>query len=166
MIQGILDEVKARVPHFELSLILTSYKMVGQAHCTKILEHVRIGKEKYPDLIAGYDMVNEEEYTPELAEFMPSILGAQKSAGSTANLPCFFHAGETHDKNIKNMHDAVLLNSKRIGHGFQLSLFPNLLKEVIARDICVEACPLSNMVLGYTLDLRNHPVRYMMHHGL
>lgn len=22
------------------------------------------------------------------------------------------------------------------------------------------------MVLGYTLDLRNHPVRYMMHHGL
>ena len=166
MIKSIVDEVQARAPHFELSLILVSYKMVGQAHCTKILEHCKIGRERYPDLIAGYDMVNEEEYTPELEKFMPSILGAQKSAGSTQNMHCFFHAGETHDKNIKNMHDAVLLNSKRIGHGFQLSLFPNLLKEVIARDICVEACPLSNMVLGYTLDLRNHPVRYMMHHGL
>ena len=30
----------------------------------------------------------------------------------------------------------------------------------------MEACPLSNMVLGYTLDLRNHPVRYMLHQGL
>ena len=81
-------------------------------------------------------------------------------------MPCFFHAGETHDREITNMHDSVLLNSKRIGHGFQLSLFPNLLKEIIARDICVEACPLSNMVLGYTKDLRTHPVRFMLHHGL
>lgn len=60
----------------------------------------------------------------------------------------------------------MLLNSKRVGHGFQLSLFPNLLQEFIKQDICVEACPLSNMVLGYTLDMRNHPVRYMMHQGL
>ena len=37
---------------------------------------------------------------------------------------------------------------------------------MIKRDICVECCPLSNMVLGYTLDLRNHPIRYLMHHGL
>ena len=81
-------------------------------------------------------------------------------------MPCFFHAGETHQKDITNMHDAVLLNSKRMGHGFQLSLFPNLIKEVISRDICIEACPLSNMVLGYTLDLRNHPVRYLLHHGV
>lgn len=64
------------------------------------------------------------------------------------------------------MHDAVLLNGKRIGHGFQLALFPNLLQEIIRRDICVESCPLSNMVLGYTLDMRNHPVRYMLHQGL
>ena len=31
---------------------------------TKIIDHIRIAKEKYPDLIAGFDMVNEEEYTP------------------------------------------------------------------------------------------------------
>lgn len=162
-----MTEVKTRVPHFELSLILTSYKMVGQSHVTKILDHIRIGKERYPELIAGYDMVNEEEYTKGISEFMPSILGAQNTSGSaTHNMPCFFHAGETHDRNITNMHDAVLLNSKRIGHGFQLFLFPNLLQEIIKKDICVEACPLSNMVLGYTLDLRNHPVRYLMHQGL
>jgi len=149
-----------------MTLILTSYKMIGQSHVTKILNHIRVGKERYPDLVVGYDMVNEEEFTPTISKFMPSVLGAQESAGSTLNLPCFFHAGETHDRSVTNIHDAVLLNSKRIGHGFQLSLFPNLLQEVIKRDICVEACPLSNMVLGYTLDMRNHPVRYMLHQGL
>ena len=59
-----------------MSLILTSYKIVGHSHVSKILDHIRIAKEKYPDLIAGFDMVNEEEYTPGIQEFMPSILGA------------------------------------------------------------------------------------------
>ena len=149
-----------------MTLILTSYKMVGQAHVTKILNHIRLGKERYPDLIVGYDMVNEEEYTPGIQKFMPSVLGAQETNGVTHNMSCFFHAGETHDRSITNMHDALLLNTKRVGHGFQLCLFPNLLQEYINKDICVEACPLSNMVLGYTLDMRNHPVRYMMHQGL
>lgn len=127
MIQGIIDEVKQRVPHFEMTLILTSYKMVGQSHVDKVLNHIRIGKERYPNLIVGYDMVNEEDYTPEISKFMPSVLGAQETPGPTHKMPCFFHAGETHDKHVTNMHDAVLLNSKRIGHGFQLALFPNLL---------------------------------------
>ena len=76
MIQGIVDEIKKHTPHFELMLILTSYKIVGHSHVKKMLDHIRIGKEKYPHLIAGFDMVNEEEYTPEISEFMPSILGA------------------------------------------------------------------------------------------
>jgi adenosine deaminase CECR1 len=81
-------------------------------------------------------------------------------------MQCFFHAGETHDQEISNIHDSVLLNSKRIGHGFQLTLFPYLVKEVKERDICVEICPLSNMVLGYTLDLRMHPCRFLLSQGV
>ena len=113
-----------------MTLILTSYKMVGQAHVTKILNHIKQGKEHYPELVVGYDMVNEEEFTPLISAFMPSILGAQRTAGVTQNMATFFHAGETHDRTITNMHDAVLLNSKRLGHGFQLALFPNLLQEI------------------------------------
>jgi len=33
-------------------------------------------------------------------------------------------------------------------------------------DICIECCPISNFVLGYTLDLRTHPVRGFLHAGL
>ena len=60
-----------------MTLILTSYKMVGQSHVSKILNHVRQSKELYPGLVVGYDMVNEEEFTPQLSDFMPSVLGAQ-----------------------------------------------------------------------------------------
>ena len=34
------------------------------------------------------------------------------------------------------------------------------------KNICVEACPLSNMLLGFTNDLRSHPVRYLLHKGI
>jgi adenosine deaminase CECR1 len=34
------------------------------------------------------------------------------------------------------------------------------------KDICIECCPLSNMVLGYTKDLRTHPVSYMLSRGV
>ena len=78
----------------------------------------------------------------------------------------FCHAGETHDPDVHNLHDALLLNTKRIGHGFQLFLFPNLVQECIKKDVCIEVCPLSNMVLGYTFDLRNHPIKDLAFKGL
>lgn len=37
---------------------------------------------------------------------------------------------------------------------------------MIDLDICIESCPLSNMVLGYTKDLRVHPVNYLMSKGI
>jgi len=169
MISEIRDDIKKDNPNFEMSLILVAYKMVSDPHglVNKILEHIKIAKEKYPGLVAGFDLVNEEDYSSPICEFMPEVLGAQQDKSSALyNMPTFFHAGETHDQDITNMHDSVLLNSKRIGHGFQLSVFPNLLKEIIKRDICIESCPLSNMVLGYCKDLRTHPVRFMLHHGL
>lgn len=85
MIQDIIDEFKQTNPNFEMSLILTSYKMVGLPHVTKILNSIKQGKSnpKFKDLIAGYDMVNEEEYTKLIGEYMPQILGAQNTQGST-----------------------------------------------------------------------------------
>ena len=76
IINEIIEENKKKVPYFAMTLILTTYKLAGHPHVTKILDHIRIARGKYPDLVVGYDMVNEEEYTPQIQEFMPSILGA------------------------------------------------------------------------------------------
>lgn len=66
LIVAVRDEVKKDHPDFELSMILVSYKLVSnpEALVNKILDHIRIAKEKYPGLVAGFDMVNEEDYSP------------------------------------------------------------------------------------------------------
>ena len=59
-------------PHpFEFILILSSYKIIGQKHVNKMLDHIREGKAKYPHLISGFDLVNEEEFTDPISAFMP-----------------------------------------------------------------------------------------------
>nr|KAG5693873.1 hypothetical protein BaRGS_009929 [Batillaria attramentaria] len=45
-----------------------------------------------------------------------------------------------------NLVDALLLNTRRIGHGFALHKHPYLLEEVKNRTICVEVNPISNQV--------------------
>ena len=62
-------------------------------------------------------MVNEEDVTPPILEFINEILDGRRK-DKLKGLPCFFHCGETHDRHNQNLYDAVLLNSKRLGHGF------------------------------------------------
>ena len=63
IINEVIQETKQKLPHFELMLVLTGLKIVGLPHINKMIEHIQIGKQKYPNLIAGFDMVNEEDYT-------------------------------------------------------------------------------------------------------
>lgn len=76
--QVILDELKKvkGQDYFEINLILSAHKIVGLSHIKKMLDHIRISKEKYPNLVVGFDMVNEEDFTPEIAAFASTILGA------------------------------------------------------------------------------------------
>lgn len=103
-----------------------------------MLKHIAQGSnsddKRLAELIAGFDMVNEEDFTPEISEFAESILQAQENItivdacarGDDGKMPTFFHAGETHQREVKNLEDAIMLGTKRIGHGFQLQLFPHL----------------------------------------
>lgn len=129
IIRGIVDELKETTPHFELRLILTGLKIVGMSHIEKMLKHIKIGSEckdkKLAELIAGFDMVNEEDFTPEIGTFAETILDYQDNVKIAdlppgEKMPTFFHAGETQQRDIKNLEDAIMLGTKRIGHGFQL----------------------------------------------
>ena len=115
-------------------------------------------------MVIGFDMVNEEDFTPELDAFMPQIVEAiYKAKGMGKDFPLYLHCGETNDKSHTQLYDAILLGTKRIGHGFHLAFHPDLMKLVKEKDICIECCPVSNFVLGYTLDLRCHPTRSFLH---
>lgn len=174
IIREIVDELQTITPHFDFRLVITGLKIVGHKHIKKMIAHINEGAssedKRLAEMIAGFDMVNEEDFTPEISEFAEDIATAQKTVMVTEmepfGMPTFFHAGETHDRAVKNLHDSVMLRSKRIGHGFQLQCFPYLQDICKKKDICIEVCPLSNMVLGYTKDLRTHPMKAMLARGV
>lgn len=78
----------------------------------------------------------------------------------------YLHAGESYMRTNTELHDAILLGTKRIGHGFNLLMRPDLLHLVKENNICVEACLVSNKILGYVHDLRTHPTRALLANGV
>lgn len=124
IIRAIVDELQVNTPHFDFKLVLTGLKIVGKQHVDKMLRHVIEGNctedKRLAELIAGFDMVNEEDYTSEISVFAEEILTTKQMVdiNNSHDMPCFFHCGETHNRNGQNIHDAILLGTKRIGHGF------------------------------------------------
>lgn len=112
-------------------------------------------------------MVQEEDFSEPISSFMPEIFAAKKRADKE-DIPfdLYLHAGESNSRKNKELYDAVLLGTRRIGHGFHLAYHPKLMEMVKSKGICIECCPVSNFVLGYILDLRNHPARGFLHQGL
>lgn len=82
-----------------------------------MIQNIIEGRD-HSDLIAGFDLVNEEDFCPPILEFIHEIMEGKERDHKAHRLPCFFHCGETHDRANENVYDAVLLESKRIGHGF------------------------------------------------
>lgn len=118
------EHVKADIPHFEMKLVVTGIKILGKAQMSKALSDLIEGK-KYSDLISGFDMTNEEDFSSPVLEFINEIKAA-KLTDNKEGLNCFLRGGETHDRYNDNIYDAILLNSKRIGHCLSLQTNPYL----------------------------------------
>jgi len=118
-------------------------------------------------MIVGIDMVMEEDYNDSISAFLPQLYeGHQKFKKDGREFNMMLHAGESNSKNNKELYYAINLGTKRIGHGIHLAHCPSLMKIVKEKEICLEVCPISNFILGYTLDLRCHPARGFLHAGL
>ncbi len=78
-------------------------------------------KQEFPHLISGFDLVGHEDTLLPLiyyAEPLLRFVERQKELG--IEIPFMFHAGETlGDGTVAdmNLYDAILLGTKRIGHG-------------------------------------------------
>lgn len=84
----------------------------------KFEEFVEVAKDlrrSLPDFFVGFDLVGQEDASPPLSNWVDRL----RSVGR--EMAFFFHAGETNWNGIgsdDNLLDAVLLNTKRIGHGY------------------------------------------------
>jgi adenosine deaminase CECR1 len=127
-------------------------------------------KQEFPDLIAGYDLVGQEDLGRSLAELTPELFWFKKQcAQAGVDLPFFFHAGETlgdGDSVDENLFDAVLLGTRRIGHGFSAYKHPLLLDMIKDKKILIESCPVSNEVLRLTGSIASHPLPALLARGV
>lgn len=104
--------------------------------------------------------MGHEEMGYEIKKFIPEFLSfRQKCNEQNLDIPFLFHCGETlqvGDKVDGNLFDAVLLDAKRVGHGYALARHPLLIKMFKEKGIAVESCPISNEVLGLTSTVAGH----------
>ncbi|PKS11466.1 hypothetical protein jhhlp_003230 [Lomentospora prolificans] len=117
-------------------------------------------KKQWPEWIAGFDLVGEEAQPNPLKAFIPEFLEfRQQCRKENLDIPFLFHCGETLDIGTDtdgNLIDALLLNAKRIGHGFALARHPYVMEKMKERGVCLELCPISNEVLGLTPRINGH----------
>lgn len=127
-------------------------------------------KVKYPSLIGGYDLVGQEDTGRPLQDLLPELFWFKKKCmESGVDVPFFFHAGETlgdGDTTDENLFDAVLLGTRRIGHGFSLFKHPLLIDMIKQKKILIESCPVSNEVLRLTGSVMSHPLPALLARGV
>ena len=91
-------------------------------------------KHDFPNLISGFDVVGQEDKGRTLADLTPELFWFRKRCLEEGlDIPFFFHAGETlgdGNETDQNLFDAILLGTRRIGHGFSLYKHPLLIEMV------------------------------------
>lgn len=127
-------------------------------------------KQEFPHLIAGFDLVGDENVLKPLIDYIEPLLrfqNRQKELG--LDIPFIFHAGETLGDGTPaddNLYDALLLGTKRIGHGFSLVKHPELMHICRERGIAIEVCPISNEILRLTSSMPMHPLPILLNNGI
>ncbi|KAL7931626.1 hypothetical protein V8C35DRAFT_282616 [Trichoderma chlorosporum] len=123
-------------------------------------------KKRWPEWIAGFDLVGEEAKGYPIKEFVPEFLEFKRQCSKqNLDIPFLFHCGETLDMGTStdgNLVDALLLGSKRIGHGFALAKHPYIMQHMKAKGICLELCPISNEILGLTPRVSGHSMYQLL----
>ncbi|KAI9061473.1 Metallo-dependent hydrolase [Trametes sanguinea] len=177
MYERVLNEVKeelkaqGREDEFLGSKIV--YSTMRSISCEELEWHLSdclALKQEFPHLIAGFDLVGHEDSLRPLIHYIQPLLNfveRQKELG--VHVPFIFHAGETTGDGTAadvNLYDAILLGTKRIGHGFSMYKHPKLMEVCREQGICIEMCPISNEVLRLTGSMPMHPLPAVINHGV
>ncbi|CAE6353735.1 unnamed protein product [Rhizoctonia solani] len=173
VIKEVIDQMKAENREDEFvgaKVIYTTLRFVNNEELMWYLEDCMTLKKEFPDLIAGFDLVAQEDTNNPLIYYIESLLWFQKETKSRGlEIPFIFHAGETLDDGgaaDSNLYDALLLGTKRIGHGFSLAKHPVLMKMCKERGVAIEVCPISNEILRLTSSMPMHPLPVLLNNGL
>lgn len=157
-----LKEVKSKSPHFDAKVIYSTVRIIDNETLKWYIQDAISLKQQFPHLLVGFDLVGHEDSGLTLREYAPELLEMkQRVKELELDFPLVLHAGETTsdgDETDDNLYDAILLGTKRIGHGFSLIKHPHLINLVKEKGICVESCPISNQILRFASSTAVHPI--------
>lgn len=109
--------------------------------------------------IVGFGMGGDE------GQFTQGAFSYAYDQAREAGLKLTTHAGEFGGP--ESVWDALNdLGVERIGHGVRAIEDPKLIQELIARQITLEVCPGSNVVLGLFPDFAAHPIKKLRDAGV
>lgn len=158
IVKEIIEDVKRIHPEFDAKIIFSDFRGSSKERVMNDLLTAYSLRKEYPDLVIGFDQVAEEDRWNKTSYYLEQFFTIDSIAKKEGyDLPYYFHDGESTLPSNNNLIDAVMLNTKRIGHGINLFRFPLLELAVKEKQIALEVCPLSNQILGYVSDLRMHP---------
>lgn len=93
---------------------------------------VQLGDHHLLNITQGFDLVGDENELPPIIDYMEPLLQFRKrQAEEGVDIPFILHAGETLGDGSSadnNLYDAILLGTKRIGHGSEA--FPSYLRKI------------------------------------
>lgn len=151
-------------------IIWTSLRARGADTIIESMHHCIAAKKAFPHMIAGYDLVGQEDEGAPLKDLSPLLIYfRQRCTEEKLEIPFFFHAGEClgdGDSTDENLFDAILFGTRRIGHGFSLYKHPKLVDMVKQNKILIESCPISNEVLRLTATVMAHPLPALLARGV
>nr|XP_045590757.1 adenosine deaminase 2-like [Procambarus clarkii] len=149
--------------YFGTRYIYAPPRHVDNATMEGYISLVKELRTEFPEFVAGFDLVGQEDKGLPLRAFLDLLLTL-----SDAHVPVFYHSGETAWIGMstdENIIDALLLNATRIGHGYAITKHPEARELALEKDVPLEICPISNQVLKLVSDLRNHPMAALVADG-
>lgn len=140
----------------------------------------------YAQCIIGFDFVSEEDRGKPTSAYVETVIYQPFGTGygyvspdkreRIKRIDFFLHDGESCWKSDDNVTDAAIVSKHRIGHGFNMNLFRAAADEITAYhegeerekliEPVLEICPVSNQLLHYYHDIRNHSAYELMKNGI
>ncbi|HEX5899204.1 MAG TPA: adenosine deaminase [Solirubrobacteraceae bacterium] len=146
----------ARRDHgIEARILSVAVRNFGVGRAIEIAEHTAGRPHPY---VVGFSLAGDE------AGYPPEPYAEAYGIAAAAGLGCTVHAGEW--AGADSVRGALELPVTRISHGVRAIEDPALVDELARRQVTLEVCPTSNVVLGVFPSYAEHPFPVLREAGI
>jgi len=145
----------ARAHGIEGRILISAVRNFGVEQALRVARHAAERPHPY---VVGFSMAGDEQ------NFPADLFAEPYAIASEAGLGCTMHAGEWAGPD--SVRAALELPITRVSHGVRAIEDPALVRELARREIVLECCPTSNVVLGVYPSYEEHPLSRLAAEGV